>query len=1239
MQVRDVLRAALLSAAALHRWLVSRFRKLILGLTLALLIAACVLVIAGKSVAIVLGVAVVVTAAAALWPLLTARPKPPAPSPPELRLPGGVVDRPAEVAQVVAALTKAMAGTVGITTALQGAGGFGKTTLARMACADSRVRRHFGGRVYFVTIGRDIRDAAAIAAKVNEVIWLIAGEEAAFTDPGLAGHRLGSLLETGPRRLLVLDDVWEHGQLAPFTQGGKACSRLVTTRIPSLVDEDAVSVRVDQMSLEQSRSLLTYGLPRLDQTVTDALLAATGRWPLLIRLANKILSNAAKAHHDVSEAARALSARLSESGPAAVDDLLATAGVDTSRPEQRAKAVRATIEASMSLLSAADTRRLEELAVFAEDEVIPCALIARLWDGTAGLSSLETSQTCHRLADLALVTLHTTDGQPGGLVMHDVVRDFLRGELGHDNLSRLNGKLLDAAAGALPAASPVSAGAPHKPDPWWELSDADGYLWDHLIEHLIDAGRHGEADTVAGDLRWAGTRLRRSGPAALAADLSLVGTPRAERLAARLAQAAHLLARTDPAGAVVDVLCSRLRDDPAWAPQVAALRGSGGRPRLASRWPMPDLADMAFRRAFTGHDGPVNAVTWAPDGTWLATAGSDGSVRIWDTAAGTPRAVLTGHHGPVRAAAAAPDGTWLATGGSDGAIRVWDTRALVHKATLTANDPGAIKSVAIAPDGTWLASAGGHGRRVRTWDTATGTLTNTLTAEYGSADVVAIAPDGTWLATAGGTHGTVRRWDAATGDLTAALPGNRGIVLSVAIAPDGRWLAAGGDKGTVQLLDTATGTLRMTLEGRHCPVHAVAIAPDGTWLAAGDGAGAVRIWDVATGERKATLTGHRGAVRSVAAAPEGGWLATSGDEGTVRLWDVAADAEKSVPAPNHGVFTSMAVAPGGTWLATAGSDGAVRIWDTATGAPRTDLACGTGWAGALAAAPDATWLATGGGGRTGHGDAVARIWDVATGALKATLTGHSGLIRSIAVAPDGTWLATTGTDATVRIWDAATGEHRITLTGYYGWVEAAAIEPDGTWLAIAGGKGTVRICDPATGRVRTTLKDQDPWVEAVAIAPGGTWLATKSGAGTVRIWDTATGVPRTTLGEHCGPVSAMAISADGTWLATTSNDGMIRIWDAAGGTQKITLTGHHGPVNGLAVRPDGTRLASIGSDRTIRVWDPATGKTEAMMRVDSALSACAWAGNDGLAVKGAAGIYMFDFLTADSHAESPASAR
>ena len=64
-----------------------------------------------------------------------------APVAPELAVPDWVVGRPSELEAVVQALADGRGGTVGITTGLYGAGGFGKTTLAQMVCADRRVRR------------------------------------------------------------------------------------------------------------------------------------------------------------------------------------------------------------------------------------------------------------------------------------------------------------------------------------------------------------------------------------------------------------------------------------------------------------------------------------------------------------------------------------------------------------------------------------------------------------------------------------------------------------------------------------------------------------------------------------------------------------------------------------------------------------------------------------------------------------------------------------------------------------------------------------------------------------------------------------------------------------------------------------------------------------------------------------------------------------------------------------------
>ena len=740
-----------------------------------------------------------------------------------------VVDRPTEVDQIVAALRRS-AGTVGTTIAVHGAGGFGKTTVAKMVRADRRVLRHFRGQVYWETLGRDV-GKKALARKVNGLIGRVdPGRAATSTDARQAAEQLAAVLAAGPRRLVVLDDVWSKEQLAAFPVAGR-CARLVTTRIPSIVEGASVPVKVDQMSETQARALLSAELPPLLPAVAAGLLKETGRWPLLLRLVNRMLAAQAQSR-DIAAAAEDMLARLRRGEAPQVHDPTLAAGqqLDVSDPDQRNKAVRATIQASTSLLSAAEHDRFAELAVFAENETIPVPLVTTLWQATGELDQMATGSLCFRLADLALLT-QVPGGDDGAITVHDVIRDFLREELGDTRLTELHQVLLDAAAEGLPTAAAAAVGG-GMVTAWWELPETARYLREHLIEHLLDAGRADQAEEVAADLRWVGARLQRSGPAGPYADLALIGT-RTERLAWVLGQAAHLLAPTDPEHSLIDILYSRITHVPEWGAQAQGLTAGLRRPTLINRWPLPDL-DPALRRTFTGHTGPVMAVAIASDGTWLATGGSDGSVRLWDAATGQLRATLTGHTGEVFAVAIAPDGTWLATGGRGGPVRLWDA------------DTGQPRGI--------------------------------LPVEIGWMSAVAIAPkDGSWLAT-GDLDGSVRLWDTATGQLRATLTGHTGEVFAVAIARDDTWLATGGSDGSVRLWDKDTGQLRATLTGHTGGVSAVAIAPDGTWLATADDAGSVRLWDTATGVVGAVMRVD-GKLSDCAWSPCGQWLAAAGDRG------------------------------------------------------------------------------------------------------------------------------------------------------------------------------------------------------------------------------------------------------------------------------------------------------------------------------------------------------------------------
>lgn len=70
------------------------------------------------------------------------------------------------------------------------------------------------------------------------------------------------------------------------------------------------------------------------------------------------------------------------------------------------------------------------------------------------------------------------------------------------------------------------------------------------------------------------------------------------------------------------------------------------------------------------HESQVDAVAALPRGRY-ASAGADGRIAIWEAGRSTPVSVLHGHDGPVVALAVAPDGSTLASASWDTSVRLW----------------------------------------------------------------------------------------------------------------------------------------------------------------------------------------------------------------------------------------------------------------------------------------------------------------------------------------------------------------------------------------------------------------------------------------------------------------------------------------------------------------------------------------------------------------------------------------
>lgn len=1014
------------------------------------------------------------------------------------------VERP-ELAELVEILTRRPEAkkqeqiTVALTTALRGAGGFGKTTLAQALCQHEEVRQRFPAGTLWATLGEKVTDAHLVTQIRDLLRWWSRKEPPAFETVEGAAAALREAL-SGQRVLLVLDDVWQMSNVAPFAGIDAPAALLLTTRNSRAVPPGTCSVVVDALELPRAVELLTQRLSPLPQaTMIERLANRLGEWPILLKLVNAQLREEYREGTGSTKAFQLVEATLEEMGLTAFD---------REDEEARNLAVRRTVEASLRRLSMEYRQCYSRMAIFPEDERVPLSVLGLLWN----VGEPELHQRCRRFAEMSL--LYRFDPVAGWIQIHDVMRAYLRREH-RDEMPNFHGVLIDEYLASQEAqALPVTS----------------GYFVSRLPFHLSESGRTDDLEDLLFNYRWLENKLARTEVNSAIADYDLLQGHRA----AETVREALLLSRSvltaDPSQ-LAGHLHGRLAGSDSVKIQSLLVRAD-------TDGPLPWLRPLtaSFQRpsgplvySFQAHQGEIQAIVGVDDERF-ATAATDGQINLWDFRTGELLVTLSGLDCPIRHMAS-PKRNQVLTGSDDGVIRLWDldeqsvirvfdahlsavtALRLRHDNFLSASDDGVLLHWSLASPEP-LGSFHGHESRIND------------VGFLDSRTIVSVGKDR-----------TLRVWNLRSRRQLKALtlPSFAAEVLEVATSSE---VVLGTFAGEIQIWKPRSRETvpRRSLRHRAVGLDALALLGRDLGVSAVGGQSAIRLWNPSTRELGPEVHVPGGGVTALARFGAQNLLCGSKD-GKISAWAINTLKEQMVITPSAPVFAVASV--DATVAVSTSGTGQIQVWDAPSGLLLRSLE------GHSETVSSVCTLAHDRVASSSSSDQTIRVWNPHTGELLMTLRGQekpgalAAFTESLLISAPVDPLAD---DQPMYIWDLVRGEKVTEVPSMPGGVAAVCVI-NSRFLLVGTYGGLVVHLDISTSLNRRNfeLRGDEKGVVSLAVIDHNR-LASGSLDKTIRIWDLEHRKTLQVLRGHKAEVTGLA-SLSPCLLASASQDQTIKVWN------------------------------------------------------------------------------------------------
>lgn len=603
--------------------------------------------------------------------------------------------------------------------------------------------------------------------------------------------------------------------------------------------------------------------------------------------------------------------------------------------------------------------------------------------------------------------------------------------------------------------------------------------------------------------------------------------------------------------------------------------------------------------------GLISSVSLSANGNFFASAGADGTIRLWETSTFRIVRYFNGHTGAIGAVDFSPDGKYLISAADyeDYPIRVWDIETGRQAFGRFDGDGQSMGGawVAYLPDGDRYISALGSQAKIKSLSKQ-GTLKSFATYDSDN-EKFSLSENGRFL-TSSGDGADLKLWDTKSGKLLGRLATPKQYSGAVSVSPDGTSVIGGSPDGALLTWSTTRSGPPVVIEKYSAPISAAAYSPNNRFFAVGTASGTLHIYDSKTYATILSRNFFGNTISNISISRDGSTLVATyykRQEGiffdpeapcTIVSIDINSGKIKDHLASDTTSVSALIVSRKTGDIISTHNSGDVVTWSPATGREKSLIA--------KLGSPISNISIS---------DSESRMVISSKTKLRVIMKGKTDRDipitrkRYASISPDGNTIfnapssdlfdISNDPEDNTLLLDALSGKQLGSLPGS----GKVIFSPNRNILAFCPDNSFI-IYD-----IKGKIKNEEPGVScnSAAFSPNGKILivgySTPSG-GPTTVFDVS-GAPKQidTSNTDTGSTDSVAYSPTADTFATGGSDRVIKIFStdtlSSGSvywSPMFQLSGHYGPVTALAYSQNGKYIYSGSTDGTIKIWSVSSGQ-------------------------------------------------